>query len=81
MLEHTARECIRYIPEYSGKYVFSCKFLKKSLKSGMIKFNYLDFWFSTFWHVFLPFSTWKNVLHVEKGKKHAKKWKTKNLNN
>ena len=26
-------ECFRYILEYSGKYVFSCKFLEKIAKS------------------------------------------------
>ena len=43
------------------------------LVMGVIEFNYLDFWFSTFWHVFPPFSTWKNVFHVEKGKKTCQK--------
>ena len=48
------------------------KFIFKTTR-GMIEFNYLDFWFSTFWHVFPPFSTWKNVFHVEKGKKTCQK--------
>ena len=29
-------ECFGYIPGYSGKYVFSCKFLEKSLKRKKI---------------------------------------------
>ena len=68
-------ECIGYIPEYSGKYVLSCKFLEKSLKSGLIEFNYLvnfifrwqkvekgkNMW-KTWLHMFLPFSTfWHKI--------------------
>ena len=33
-------------------------------RRGTIEFNYLDFWFSTFWHVFLPFSTWSQLFHL-----------------
>ena len=38
-------------------------------RRGMIEFNYLDFWFSTFWHVFPPFSTWKTIFP------RGKRWK------
>ena len=68
-------ECIRYIPEYSGKYVFSWKFLEKSKDRKNTGNFYRRFFLSTFihiilpnstcLHIILPISTCKSVFHVE----------------